>query len=365
MKYNNKVINDYINGNDIEDYTVEELENDKEFMGLVINKTNDEQLYNLCSDNLKKDYEFVKYIILKFKHNINFICEVADYYLEDVEDEFSRTELVIIMNKLTEKDKEKNMAYRVVSDAIYTSKRVEIELTKLKLEDRDFADTIGMGFLLIFDLYNSSKEIIEFYAKKIIDDIFNEYDIDLENMLHEQFKNHEQIDKMGINNYMLNFIGYYDSMLSSYLSSNIELMSHLKKRIKIVQSNWDKYNNINECKKYSLIIDKVHEYMEQIEFDCMFDETSILYHISKKLGIADKVAKYDYISEEMYNIIMNDLDDDFFEATFKVSPKDKFYYETVKRIISTIAFSNKIDEENIQVNENTKCKVLKLDFNKK
>ena len=24
---------------------------------------------------------------------------------------------------------------------------------------------------------------------------------------------------------------------------------------------------------------------------------------------------------------MNDLDDDFFEATFKVSPKDKFYYD--------------------------------------
>ena len=94
-------------------------------------------------------------------------------------------------------------------------------------------------------------------------------------------------------------------MLSSYLSSNINLMWKLNERIKKVQSNWAKYHNINECKKYSLIIDKVHEYMEQIEFDCMFDETSILYHISKKLGIADKVAKYDYISEEMYNIIMN------------------------------------------------------------
>ena len=67
----------------------------------------------------------------------------------------------------------------------------------------------------------------------------------------------------------------------------------------------------------------------------------------------------------MYNIIMNDLDDDFFKVTFKASPKDKFYCETVKRIISTIAFSNKIDKENIQVNENKKCKVLKLDFNKK
>ena len=26
-------------------------------------------MYNFCSDNLKKDYEFIKYIILKFKNN--------------------------------------------------------------------------------------------------------------------------------------------------------------------------------------------------------------------------------------------------------------------------------------------------------
>ena len=39
--------------------------------------------------------------------------------------------IATFMNYIDKKDKEKNMSYRVVSDAIYTAKRVEIELTKL------------------------------------------------------------------------------------------------------------------------------------------------------------------------------------------------------------------------------------------
>ena len=50
-KYSKKMINDYILGNDIKDYSIEELEDDKEFMMLVIGTTNDEKFYNLCSDN--------------------------------------------------------------------------------------------------------------------------------------------------------------------------------------------------------------------------------------------------------------------------------------------------------------------------
>lgn len=249
-KYSKKMINDYILGNEIKDYSIEELENDKEFMMLVIGTANDEKFYNLRSDKLKKDYSFVRYLIEKFKNNINFICNVSDYYLSDVEDELSRIELNIIMSELTTQDKEKNMNYTVVRDTIYTAKRVEIEMAKLKLNDEYVSQDIGMGFLVIFDSFNSSEIVLNYFAKKTIDEIFNEYDINLENMLHEQFKTSEQIDKIGINNYMLNFIGYYDPMLASYLSTHIDLMVSLKQRIVSVQKNWDKYVSNDERKRY-------------------------------------------------------------------------------------------------------------------
>ena len=78
-----------------------------------------------------------------------------------------------------------------------------------------------MGFLLIFEEYSHSKIVLDFYAKKIIDGIFDENDIDLEYMLHEQFNSFDELIKVGINNYMINFISSYDIMLANYLCTNI------------------------------------------------------------------------------------------------------------------------------------------------
>ena len=340
-KYDKEIINSYINGTDIEGYSIDELENDKNF-------------YNLCSDNIKKDYDFVKFIINKFKTDIDFICKVADYFLANVEDELMRTELTIIMAGLTEKRKEeKYYEYKITSDAIFTAKRVKIEMAKIKLKDEYASNEIGMGFLLIFDSYNSSKIVLDFFAKKFIESIFEEYDIDLENMLHQQFNSSEQINKMGINNYMLNFIGAYDSMLASYLSINIELMKDFSNKIREVQTNWDKYNNVNEQKKYNLIFNKD---------EGLLTKTDLLYYVGKELGIVEKIAKYDKVRAEFAEDIINGLDNEFLTDTFNVSFKDRVHYDNVKRIITSILFTNKYEEksDNQKEDNKNKCKILKL-----
>lgn len=359
-KYSRELINKYINGDDIDNYSIEELENDKEFMIQVIETTNDKNFYNLCSEKLKKDYSFVKYIIYKFRNNINFICNVADYYLNHSDNELDRTELVIIMTKLIDKRNEQYQEYKVMSEAMSDSKRVQIELAKLKSNDEYANKEIGMGFLLIFDSYNSSKLVLDFYAKKLIEEIFKEYDIDLESMLHKQFGSKEKISKIGINNYMLNFIGVYDSMLASYLSTNINLMKDFYNKINAVLENWNNYSNNDEEKKFNLLFDRVHEYMEPIEFECVFTETDLLYYIGKKLGIIDKIIKYDNINSDMAKEIIDGLDDDFFENTIKLSFKDRIHYNNVKKIMSSIIFSNTIDDKKINQSNNTNKKVLKL-----
>lgn len=365
-KYNRNIINDYINGNDIENYNIEELEDDKDFMMSVISLSGDEKFYNLCGDSVKKDYEFVKYLVLKFKNKIDFICNVADYYLDNNEDELEKMEFIIIMIKLTEQFKEQQTKYKVLSETIFNYKRVQIERAKLELDDNDLSDEIGMGFLIVYDSCNSSKTILDFYATSIIDAIFKEYNIDLENMLHEQFKSAEDIDKCGINNYMLNFISCYDKMLSSYLSTNIDLMSNLKEKIQLVQKNWDKYNVTNERIKYNTILDRVHEYMEQIEDNFSFSETEILYYIAKKLGIDNKIAKYDGLDEDVYNSLVEDLDDDYFEVAFEMNSQDNFYYKTLMRIVSSIAFNdNHNDSVSSDEGKNINKKILKIDFSNK
>ena len=56
LKYSASIVEDYIEGNDIEDFDIDELENDRSFMLDVIKKTKDKNFYNLCSDDLKHDY---------------------------------------------------------------------------------------------------------------------------------------------------------------------------------------------------------------------------------------------------------------------------------------------------------------------
>ena len=364
-KYDKKIIDAYINGNDIENYSIEELENDKKFMMMVITLTNDKNFYNLCSKELKKDYEFVRFVIQKFNNDIDFICKVADLYLNAVEDELTRTELVVLMSDLTkDKNEQKNHEYEVIRDTIFTTKRVQIEIAKAKTNDEYYSNEIGMGFLIVFDSFNSSKIVLNYYAKKIIEEIFDEYDINLDNMLHEQFDNPEQINKIGINNYMLNFIGTYDSMLASYLSTNIDLMQDFSNKIKIVQKRWNEYDNSNERKKYNLIFSKVHEYMEQIENEGLLSETDLLYYVGQKLGIVNKLVKYDEVSLEFEDDIVNELDNEFLEDTLNASFVDRMHFNNVMRIISAIAFSNKYDIPK-SANENTKGKILKVNFNKK
>ncbi len=361
-KHNKQLVIDYINGNDIEDYNLNELENDKLFMTKVIDYSNDEKMYNFCSDDLKKDYEFIKYIILKFRNNIKFITEVADYFLDNTDTDYERTELSIIMSELT-KDDLKITKYNVLCDAIYSGKRLQIELYKLQNKDEELSNEIGMGFLLIYDLYNNSDIILDFYAKKIIEDIFTEYDLDLENILHSQFKTPDEINKKGLNNYMLSFIEMYDPMLASYASSRLDVLLPFKENIIKTQKNWNNYNNKTEQEKYELMFEKIHKYME--EADSIFTEDYLIYHIGSKLGILDKIRQYDYMDKEIIDCIIEDLSDEFVEQTFQVSFIDRVHYKNVKEIMISTLFGRNIDSTTKSTDDGkkiNKCKILKLKF---
>ena len=81
-KYDDKLVEDYVQGNDIDKYDIEELENDSQFMMQVIDKTNDKKMYEFCSSKVKDDYEFIKFMIYKFQNDKDFIVMLADDYLK-------------------------------------------------------------------------------------------------------------------------------------------------------------------------------------------------------------------------------------------------------------------------------------------
>lgn len=374
-KYSKELINKYIKGKDIKNYQIEELEDDKDFMIQVIKETNDKKIYNLCSEKVKKDYEMVKFIVLAYNNDLKFITDIADKYLKEVGDSLERIELALIMLNLTlKKDNEKATKYKMIVDTIFFSKRLEIEICKAKQND-GYSREVGMGFGYMFNLYNSSDIVIKYFAKKTIEAIFIEYDINLEQLLHSKFKNAKDIELQGINNYMINFLGIYDHMLSSYISTHIELLSDFSDKISDVINNWENYNEQEERKRYNDMIEQVHSYMENA--DSIMTETDILYYVARQLGIDKTLAYYDGISNEIYQDIiqgidikdLDDANDDFVTFTINNSIAERKHYLEVKRIMLNSLFGNEQSKifptNDINISKNDKCKILKIDFNNK
>lgn len=361
-KYDRKLIYDYVYGNDIDGYDIDKLEDDYEFMMEVIDYTMDKNIYNLCSDNVKNNYDFLKFMINKFRMDLNFVCNIVDEYLKNEVDDFTRTELVLIVCNLTENiNSECYKKYQVLSETIYFKKKLSFELVKVQEQsDSELINEFGMGFLLILDSYSSSDVIMNFYTKHLISDIFSENGISLEELLHRKFNKFEEVEKIGLNNYILSFLNTYDSNLSAYVSCHIEMLNDIKETMDKIKSNWDSYNFLNERKKYNKLLTDVHNYMYQHGDECSFDETEILYYIGDELSISDKILKYDGISNAFYNDIVNNFTIDKKEMDFN----DFRHYHAIRQLMLGIIEDegNKDVSKVDKSNNDGVAKILKFDF---
>lgn len=362
-KYSKDLVGKYINGEDIEEYTFDELENDKNFMMLVMSQTVDKKMYNYCSESVKSDYEFVKYVILKFKRDINFITQVADHYFDNKNHYAERLELSIIMSDLTKDDPELSEKYAIIREGLYLLNQVKVDIIKREIEDPKAIDKIGEGFFISYDLYYPSEIILNYLAKKNINEIFEKHN--LEKTLHNDFTSPEEIDKSGLNSYLLKIIGIYDQTLASYVSTHIELLNDIRKKVKKIQRTWEQYKHKEETERYRIMLERVHEYMKQ--FNSAFDETFLLYYIGNELGISDKIAEYDCVDEELYESIMDDIrtcSEEYIETNLK-DFDERVHYNTVKKIMQETLFEKNYEyKENFeeQVKPSNNSKVIILNF---
>ena len=344
VKYDMKTVLDYISGNDIEGYELEDLENDYRFMIQVIEYTNDKKMYNLCSEEVKNNYEFVIYMVNKFKNDIDFICMVADHYLNNVNesDFLNETELLITMYELT---KGKNNEYasncKLSCEVNFTAKRMEIEMIRAQFrDDEEVTREIQMGFWFIIDDYESSEKVLKYYAKKFVETIMSDNNMNIEVLLHEKFDTVEDLDNYGITKFLIEFIESYDTHLAYYISCNLDVLNEIKEAIEKAKTRWNIYISRDEAKKYNTLFNAVHEYMEENKYEVSYEETEILYFIGRELGINEKIAKYDY-TYAYYNEDPQELMID----KSQMSLNDFRHYKELKRMIISILSTGKVNEK--------------------
>ena len=348
--YDLDLVKDYVEGNDITDYELDELENDLSFMRTVIIYTKDKNMFDFCSDNLKQNFDFIKFIINEFKDDIKFICAVADNFLEKNDDEEIKIELLILMSKLTEnKNEEYFKKCKLILNVAYVAKMMEIEVCKEKLKnDKDFQGKIDMGFIFIYDEYAHNNIVMNFFAEEFINEIFSNEDInlDLEKQLHKEFIKFDDIENKGINSYIINLLSNYDKSLSAYVSAHPELLSKLKNKINKIKLNWDNYNQMQERNKYEILIEQVRRYMDEYGYKCEFGANDILYYVAKELKVLEQLKKYDYAYDEEYKTMFEELNFGKKEMNFE----ELKHYHNVKKIMTNILEQKIIEEPNSNYN---------------
>lgn len=377
-KYNTDLIIKYITGDDIDNYSIVDLENDKDFMISVIDYTNDSRIYSLCSDELKVNFEFVKYLVLKFANKKEFISNVSEYFFNNakIRKSIELIELSIIMERLLSKYEEYNFEYKLRNITQYRTDRMAICTSVNSLDKQIEKDFFQNGFWIIYDMYNSSDYIMEYYAEHYLNDIFERDDFSLEKYLHNKYDNSNTIIEMGINTCILNLISSYDKMLGDYVSNHLKLIEYLTKRINRIIKNWDNYIKYDENERYNNMFEMVYEYLENTK--CNIGLVSMLYYVSKELSVYEKV-KNNFEISELFSILseINDLyeEDLTNEEDFVIKRKienelyNSIAYNNVKKIMQDQLLSEEPLElheivPNYRGRKKDKCKIIDINKNK-
>lgn len=305
---NKKLIKDYINGNDI-DIDIELLENDLDFMIAVIDYSNDQNIYKLCGDDIKYDFEMIKFLIEKFHNDSEFIIEtVMDFldnydhanwyqkYNEEFFDEsnnFEELEVLIAIDKYLEEKmddriieikirlKNEFLKFRIVIEAIIQSKSKE--LSKLEL---------GKGFTVIEMLFPTSYLIKDYYAKSIIDEIIREADGNTyEERIHTLIGSPEKPENALLA--LINFVKKYDIELSNYIVARQEVFVKYINEINIIITNWDNYNSRKLDEKIQDILDVINDYYYKYGYLLSMEEFEAIKYFASLLNLEEQFKKVD------------------------------------------------------------------------
>lgn len=302
-KYDKKLILDYVSGNDIEDYDIDELENDYEFMMEVISYTKDKNMYALCSDSVKNNYMFIRFLVETFHDDFDFIAELANEYLKDIDhDDITYKELTVLVSQYADKNNTGYNFYKFKLNKEMISKCMLIDVEQfLSKQDDQTKRELGLGFILVTSVCGTSKILMDFFAKEFIDNIF--YDDDkytLEELIHLNTKNREDLNTKNLNNYIHNYIGTLDQALAHYVVNNLSLIESLKKDLTYIYNKWDYYMNNLKLRREDIVNAEISEFMQQYKFNIDFDVYELINYILVNMGyepIEDECTVYNKDSQ--------------------------------------------------------------------
>jgi hypothetical protein len=365
MIYDFKLINDYINGEEIEDDKLEELENNPEFMKAVFNVSNDPKIYSMCSKTLKNDYDFVMFLIDKFKDNHTFVDDVASNYLNSNPDEHDRTSVIVKLCKLFEKGEPELFAkYRIVFLSKVMSDLITAQQYKLENPQDSF---VGFGFVFFHYDFKGEDDTLEYIARQVISFLLDEEYVNLERAIHKEFSSEEDLDKYGLFKYMTNFLGRYDTLLSEYATVHPNILDGLRYEIKKIKEGWETFSVRDDAKRFSIMYSRIEEYMKKIPTNSILGEYAYVLFIANELGIKSRLMNFDF-GDAIQSRLSNEDDEEILELvreTISTDIQERKHYLNIKKIMLETIFDQYEEEKQEQKGEKgEKGTIIHVDFSR-
>lgn len=327
-KYNQKLIWEYINGEEIPN--IDKLEKDYQFLMQVIKTSKDKNMYKLCSKEIKENYQFIKFIIETFKSDEEFITKIADDYLKKFgEETLESKELIFLMCELLNKnsnDFEKDsISFYLKRSLIYTTERILIETF---LKENEYAkEEIGLGFACVYyDELGASEIITNYFAKMYLNEIFYNNKFSLEELVHKHFKTLSDLKEVEIKQYILNYVSYFDKYLADYLANHLFLIEKLEKSINNIIMNWKNFLERDIKRKNDEFEDKTIKILEKNNVE--FDYNDVCYQLDKmNLNLPIKL-----FAQEYYKSLMEDYEE-FIDVISNIDMNNINNYKCIQEIV--------------------------------
>lgn len=361
--YSKKMIFDYVNGNDLDGYNIEDLENDVDFMMQVIDYTGDKNIIRLCGDDVLNNYVFVKYIVKKFSNDKDFIVSFANDYLDKNEDEldYDCFELNVIMSNIIGYTENFGLSMYNVNKIVFFHSIMSVLKGVIEEEGEDVRD-FGLGFLVIYEMFDGREEVLNFFAEKFIDDIFYNQEGTFEKNVHNITKKLSFIKNKGTHLFLIDYIRNFDSFLADYVTTHLDLLKEPVKSLKRVECNWKNYTINDFYQKFLMFQHEVLRYYNEND-EC-------LYSFSVEDLIEHLIYKFEL--EEEYNECFGDcLKQNDFSECFNfnkdvVSLADYKFYKFGDNLIRNIFKKNIVIEDDDYIikkdfSSNQKAKILMLE----
>ena len=355
-----KLVHEYINGNDIE-YDIDELEDNKSFMKLVLKFTKDKKMFNYCSDNLKNDLSFIDDVANIFSDDEYFIYEIIGNFIKNNKDNpLERMEGALLAQKYL-KDQDLVVEFKALANVLYLV--TSSELAKIMEDEKDdhIKNELGMGFAILKESYVGYPLSTEFCAKKVLDDIFDEIP-NLEVYLHKLYKDVNSLLKYGLCNFIVSLVSIKDQELANYIMINPNVTTSIKKRLERYVKNWNNFEKNNRLNKIEVIYSKIIEYLLDNNIFTYIDLDLFVYYVLHKFGIEKEVFLFDtMVDEEKFKKMLNCIESGIINESMFTQEELK-HASAIEKIVNDV-ISQRIYEEDEEKMSNVIVFKLKQDFN--